>query len=371
MTLTPPPRRPTGRGLMVCAGWGMALLLLGACGGEPPPVDAAQQPAPAAAERRINVGVLELAPRDFTLDASYVGHLLPAERVALSSEREGVVERLLFEEGDRVRQGQPLVHISTEQLTVRRNLARSNLELAEANFRRDQELRARNLIPQADLDTARNRREVARYELELAELELKKSVIVAPLDGTVNVKGAETGEFVSKGALLAEILDIRRVRALVQVSDHDLPAFAVGKTAQVWADALPEETFTGKVTRVGLEADLRNRAFPVEIDIPNGDGRLRPGMLVRARVQKAAYQGQVVIPRNVVLEREEGRAVYVVENGRARLRPITLGASVGSDVQVVGGLDFSDELIVSGHTLVAPDDAVLVRKRASQSPASR
>lgn len=123
------------------------------------------------------VETISLLPRDFSLKVTYVGHLLPWERVLLKAEVEGTVEAADFEEGDAVGPEKELARVSAEQFALRRDLARADLKLAEANFARDQDLTRKKLIPSARLDQSRNKRDVAALRIKLAEIDVGKSVV--------------------------------------------------------------------------------------------------------------------------------------------------------------------------------------------------
>ena len=306
------------------------------------------------------VEVTTLQPRDFTLQATYVGHLLPWERVQLKAEVEGTVEGLFFEEGEAVEPGNILARVSTDQFTLRRDLARSDLYLAEANFKRDEDLASRKLIPQSRLDLGRNQRDVAKLRLGLAEIDLAKSQPQSPIEGFVKTKGVEKGEFVNKGTLIAEILNTRRLRAVFNVPEREVRHLKAGKVVMVGVDALPGEDFSGTVRLVGLEADLKTRTFPVEAELDNARGRLRPGMLSRVQVELARHARQVLVPRHAVLERELGRVVFIVREGRALERTVRTGASTGGEVQILAGLAFGDQVVVTGQQKLVPNEPVQI-----------
>ncbi len=315
------------------------------------------------------VKVLTLAPQDFTIHTTYIGHLLPIERVTLRSEMEGMVERTDFDTGDAVAKGRVLVNISTRQLTLRRDLARSNHKLAEASYRRNVQLIEKELIPAAQLDVSRNERDVAKLNLELAELELRKSQVRSPIAGTVKSKSVRVGEYVSKGQELAEILDLSRLLAVIHVPEKEMRHVAPGKPASVTLDALPDNRFAGRVKTVGVEADLRNRSFEVEVELANTRGELRPGMLARVEIETGAYRQQLLIPRQAVLEREDRRIVFVAEDGRAVERTVETGVSRDGDVQVLSGLEPGQRLIVTGQHQVTPNSRIQVVAGADGSEA--
>ena len=129
-------------------------------------------------------------------------------------------------------------------------------------------------------------------------------------------------------------------------------------------DALPDARFDGTVRLVGLEADLKTRTFPVEVELDNSHGQLRAGMLARVEAPLREYQDQLLVPRHAVLEREQGRYVYVAQDGAAVERRIETGSSSGGNVQVLRGLEPGELLIVTGQQRLTPGEPVEVRPPA-------
>lgn len=320
------------------------------------PTAAARQPAPD--RTRTVVNVLRLQEQAFTLSATYIGHLLPRERVEMRSELDGVVERVQFDDGEPVQAGQLLANISTAQLRVRRDQARADLALASSTYERERSLHANKLLTDAQVEQSRTRRELAEYTLRLAEIELEKSSVNAPIAGTVKTRAVSRGEFVNKGQLIAEILDIGTVRALFNVPEREMRYLRPGRRVEVTLEALPGETFAGVVRLVGLEADLKTRTFPVEVEVDNAQARLRPGMLARVNVALERYEKQLLVPRYAILERENGRIVYVAQDGKAQERRIEIGASADGQVQVLKGLLPGELLIVVGQQKLTPGEPV-------------
>ena len=306
------------------------------------------------------VEVQRVTRRDFSLEATYIGHLLPRERVELRSEVEGAVEKMFFEEGQQVARGDKLAHISTRQFTLRRDLAKADLDLAESDYRRTAQLFRKKLVSAVKRDLSRNKRIASVFRLKLAELDLEKSRVRTPIDGTVKTRAAEEGEFLNKGQLIAEILDLSKVRVLFHVPEKEIRHIAAGKPVQVRLDALPGLDIPGNVALVGLEADLSNRSFPVEVELDNPQGRLLPGMLARVQVRLETHRAQVLVPRFAILEREDGRVVYLAKGNRAVERHIETGASPGERVQVLKGLSGGERLIVTGQQKLIPNEKIRI-----------
>ncbi len=311
-------------------------------------------------QKKTNVRIKQVNLESLSIQSTYVGYLLPNKRVLMRSEIDGVIEKIDFEEGDEITKGKRLVDISTKEHRLKLKIAITNSNLADINIKRDEKLAAQNLISNAQLDQTRTRAESASLNKELAEISLNKSLISSPLKGTIKTRHIKVGEFVRKGDKLVEILDIDRILVKVNIPEQEILSIQVGQNVEVALYIMEKKTFLGRVKNIGLEADSSNRTFPVEILVDNKERQLRAGMLARATFTKNVDQDQIVIPRHTVLERDQGRVVYVFEDGKAFRRDITIGLSQQDQVQVVQGLNKGELIVVEGHTKLTDGEEVNV-----------
>ena len=311
-------------------------------------------------QKKTNVRIKQVNLESLSIQSTYVGYLLPNKRVLMRSEIDGVIEKIDFEEGDEITKGKRLVDISTKEHRLKLKIAITDSNLADINIKRDEKLAAQNLIPNAQLDQTKTRAESASLNKELAEISLNKSLISSPLKGTIKTRHIKVGEFVRKGDKLVEILDIDRILVKVNIPEQEILSIQVGQNVEVALYIMEKKTFLGRVKNIGLEADSSNRTFPVEILVDNKERQLRAGMLARATFTKNVDQDQIVIPRHTVLERDQGRVVYVFEDGKAFRRDITIGLSQQDQVQVVQGLNKGELIVVEGHTKLTDGEEVNV-----------
>ena len=313
-------------------------------------------------KKKTNVRIKMIELESLNIQKTYVGSLLPKQRVLMRSEIDGVIEIINFEEGDNVAKNKNLIDISTKELQLKLKIAIADLNLAEINIKRDEKLATKNLIPNAQLYQTRTRAESAHLNKELAKINLKKSLISAPLDGTVKTRHVKEGEFVRKGDKLVEILDLSSVIVKINVPEQEILEINIGQKAEVALYIMKEVTFLGTVKNIGLEADSNNRTFPVEILVKNNKRKLRPGMLARATFTKIVDDEQIVIPRHTILEKESGRIVYLFDKGKVFRRNIKVGLSQQDQVQIVKGLKKGELIVVEGHTKLSNGEEVNVVK---------
>ena len=311
-------------------------------------------------KKKTNVRLKEIEPGSLKIQTTYVGSLLPNQRVLMRSQIDGVIENINFEEGDEITKDRRLIDISTKELQLKLKIAIADSNLANINIKRDEKLASSNLISSSQLDQTRTRAESARLNKELARISLKKSLIFSPLTGTVKTRHVKVGEFVRKGDKLVEILDLSRVIVKVNIPELEILEIKIGQKVEVALYIMEEIIFSGEVKNIGLEADSNNRTFPVEIHVSNSERMLRPGMLARATFTKSIDDEQIVIPRHTILEKERGRVVYVFDKGKVFQRDIQVGLSQQDQVQVLQGLKKGELIVIEGHNKLSDAEEVNV-----------
>ena len=193
-------------------------------------------------------------------------------------------------------------------------------------------------------------------------INLRKSFISSPLKGTVKIRHVKVGEFVRKGDPLVEILDLDKVLVKVNIPEQEIIEIREGENVEVELYALSYRQYMGTVKTIGLEADSRSRTFPVEIMVDNHKRELRPGMLARVTFSKKISDEQIVVPRHTILERDNGRVVFLVDQDKAVKQMITTGQSLQDRVLVMEGLKVGDLLVVEGHTKLTDGEPIRILK---------
>ena len=237
-------------------------------------------------KKKTNVRVQEVDLESLSIQHTYVGNLLPNQRVTMRSEIDGVIENIYFDEGEEIVKNRKLVDISTKELSLKLKIALADSKLAETNLNRDEKLAKKNLIPNSQLDQTRTFAERALLNKELAKISLNKSLIKSPLKGTVKTRFVKVGEFVRKGDKLAEILEVDRILIKVNIPEQEILQINIGQKVDIVLYILENKKFEGQVKKIGLEADASNRTFPVEIEVDNRERELRPGMLLGSHLLK-------------------------------------------------------------------------------------
>ncbi|MBU3917641.1 efflux RND transporter periplasmic adaptor subunit [bacterium] len=312
------------------------------------------------------VEVVKLSPRTMKSYSTYIGNLKPNAKVEVSTEVAGIVEKAGFSVGQKVAKGAMLVQIDVRRQALTNKLNQSNYDLALNDYQIKQSLYKKKLTTSAKVNALKNRLDVNKVNLELSRLDLTKSKIRAPISGNIKSKIIEEGEYIAVGKKVLEIFDISKVIAVVNVPEHEIGFVKIGKKVKVTLSATPDEEFTGVISIIDIEADVRSRSFAVEVEMDNPEQKLLPGMLVKVKMLKVFLPNQIIIPRYTIQEEETGSFVYIVEGNKTVKRTVQLGNSLENEIQVLSGLDAGDNIINIGQQLVASGETVKIIKQSTQ-----
>lgn len=209
---------------------------------------------------------------------------------------------------------------------------------------------------------SRARAEAQREEVRRIEDEISKRAVKAPFDGYVTRKRTELGQTIVDGGPVIELIDLSTVEVQVMVLEDHIGKVRRGLEAPVRFDALGGAQLVGKVVAVIPQADVRSRQFPVKVRLENpvseGDPLVKAGMLGRVLLPLGAPHEALVVPKDALVL-ESGRAVvYVVEDGKTRLVPVSLGGTDASWVEVEGDLEPGDKVVTRGNERLRPGEPV-------------
>jgi RND family efflux transporter MFP subunit len=315
------------------------------------------------------------------------------EKAKLYAKVAGYLEKIHVDIGDRVKQGQVLAVLDVPEMTM--EYAQAEAELTEAKAQhakvqadyelqkviheRSKTLRAREAITQQDLDEAKAKYEVAAAGVKLAQAridntqahlsKLKTLVdyakIKAPFDGIVTERFVDPGALIQAATTasvnISPVVTVQRadtVRVFVDVPEPDVPAVDQGDPATLVLSALPQKKFEGVVTRFASALDPSTRTMKVEVDFPNPEGLLHPGMYGNLTLALETRAEVLTLPATALLTERDRTFVYVVEDGKARKVEVTTGIDDGIRVEIVKGLQGTEAVVVAGASAVTDGGAV-------------
>ena len=307
-------------------------------------------------------------------EAQATGSLRARQSVMLRPELAGRVSALGFRDGSPVRQGQVLVQLDDALQQADVAQAAAQVSVAQASFKRNQDLVAANFVAQQALDTSAASLQVARAQLDLARVRLSRMAIRAPFDGVVGMRLVNVGDYVKDGTDLVNLEDSRQM-----VVDYRLPErfgdrLAVGQTVELTLDALPGRPLQATVDAIDPLQDSNGRSILVRAVLPN-TGRtgqanrtpaLRSGMFARTTTVFATHEAALMVPEQAIVP-QDGRqfvimAVASVRPGTAlvsRRQQVSLGVRRQGMVQISEGLSAGDTVVVAGQQRLQSDGTPL------------
>jgi RND family efflux transporter MFP subunit len=300
----------------------------------------------------------------------------------------GYLKHWYVDIGAHVKQGQLLADIDTPEVDQQLDQARADLKNAEANEQLAQITAARwqNLLKtnsvskqetdQAVSDLSARQASVDSMTANVHRLQQLQSFekVYAPFAGVITARNTDIGALINAGAggvpqELFHMAAVNKLRVYVAVPEVDSLAAQTGAKATLTLDEFPGETFDGTIVRDSDSIDSATRTLNVEVDVNNAQGRIKTGAyafvhLKRPQSAHASAQS-LTIPANTLLFRSEGLRVGVVRNGHAQLTPITIGRDFGATVEVVAGLQPTDQVIVNPSDSLTSGSPVKVNAAAA------
>lgn len=315
---------------------------------------------PASEAPPVNVVVMDVVAEKLVPDTFVLPAVVEPNRViTVAAEVAARIERIPPEEGDLIDAGDLLVQLNDDLILPEFRGAAAQYKRDQIEFERMEALVKEDATPRQDLDNATVQLAASEAALSGVRARLERTKILAPAGGVLNKVLVEEGEYVQPGTAVAELVDIRVVKVVVDVPERDIGFFAVGQEAHVFVQNKGQErTVAGTITYVNELANSQTRSTAIEISLDNSDRRLRSGQIVRVSLTRRVLNDAILIPLRAVLPQEEGYAVYVAKDSMAQRCDIEIGTIKGDRVHVTNGLDPGQKLIVDGHRLIAPGQKI-------------
>ncbi|WP_313116950.1 efflux RND transporter periplasmic adaptor subunit [Ectopseudomonas guguanensis] len=319
-----------------------------------------------------------------------IGTLKAYQGVDLAAEVDGIVSEVLFESGQKVRLGQPLIQLDSE--VERANLATAEAvrSLARVEFERGRSLVSRQNISKSEFD--RLNAELLKAQATVSQLraQLGKKRVLAPFSGTIGIRQVDTGDYLSPGAAIATLQDLSRLHVDFFLPEQRAPQLQVGQRVLVGVAAYPGETFEGQIAAINPKVENETRNLQVRATLSNPDEKLLPGMFANLEVLLPGDETKIVVPETAITYTLYGNSVYVVKekqdndgkalkdaDGNTQLtverRFVETGERRAGRVVIVKGLQAGEQVVTSGqlkldngaHVEVVEDPALAIQAGAT------
>ncbi len=301
--------------------------------------------------------------RPFSDQIDVLGVARGQRSVNITSATSELITAVLFEDGQRVGAGAPLVRLQAGEEEASIIQARANLAQAEREYERFRGLAERGVAPRVSAEDALTVVETARATLAAAEARQGDRVIRAPFAGVLGLSTVTPGTLISPGAVITTLDDISVIRVDFPVPERYLGLLRQGLPITATADAYAGESFSGRIALIDTRINETTRAVTARAEFPNPGGRIRPGMLMRVGIQQGQRQSPSV-PESAVQFEGENAFVYRIaasERGSTAQRvEVEPGAVEGGFVEILSGLTANDRVVGSGLNRIQPNAPVTV-----------
>ncbi|NIM59051.1 MAG: efflux RND transporter periplasmic adaptor subunit [Candidatus Aminicenantes bacterium] len=325
----------------------------------------------------------------------FTGTLFPKSQFMVAPKISGRLEKLMINIGDRVELNQLIAVLDDKEYAQQVAQAQANLQVAQANLEearssseiakrgleRAQTLHKKGIASDSELDTAQAayKAQDAKYKVAVAQVAHTKAGLKAAqvrLSYTQIMASWENGyehrvvgeRFVDQGAMLTpntpilSILEIQPIIAAIHVTDRDYFRIKTGQNAVVSSKAFPEKTFSGKIARIAPLLKETSREARIEIEIPNPDELLKPGMFINVQIEFTTKANVTVVPVNAVVKRENQQGIFLADtqNKIAQFVPVSLGIVGGEWAEVVEPTSLSGFVVTLGQHLLGSRNPIIL-----------
>lgn len=309
----------------------------------------------ADAETEKTIKVMPLSKSEVMRSLEYTANVLPYEELYMAPAQPGRIHKVNVKIGDKVSKGQVVINMDPTSL----NQAQLQLINLEKDYRRIDTLYKAGGIAAQQYDQMKTQLDVTRSSIEF----LRENVILkAPFSGVVTGKYFENGELfsgvpntqVGKAAIVI-IQQINPLKVIISVSERYYPIVKKGMSAILTSDVYPEETFNGKINLIHPTINAATKTFNVEIEIPNSNEKLRPGIFARIQLDVGKEEAVVVATSSLLVQEGTNiRYIFVHDNGIVKRVNVEVGKRYDDKIEI-----FSKELSEGMEIVVAGQDKLV------------
>lgn len=305
-----------------------------------------------------------LSPENFAENLSLSGSLEANEQVELRSEISGVVESVNFREGSRVNKGQVLFRVNDLELRAQLAKIQTAEQLASENERRAQLLLEKEAISQEEYDVARADLQSAKAESQLIAAQLAKATVKAPFSGIIGLRYISEGTYVTPTTSVAKLVNTDKLKLTFSIPEKYSSQVGIGSELSFTTSGSAEPN-TATIYAIEPGVDVATRTLKMRAMAENKDGKLIPGTFANVTLSLAAVDNAIMVPTEALIPIQNGKKIFITQNGVAREVIVETGARTESSVRILSGLKPGDTILTSGIMVLKEGSPVNVNVRQS------
>jgi RND family efflux transporter MFP subunit len=291
-----------------------------------------------------------------------VGTITANSDVAVVAETPGKVTGVLVQVGDEVRAGTPLVQLDDEVKKAVYQQAEANYQRAKKDHDRIAALFAEHAVSESQRDNAYAAYKSAEAQYVQSRRQYHDTRVCSPINGVVSARTVDLGSMVNDRMVVANVVDIKRLKVKLNVSETDAFKLRKGDKVEVTTEVYPGYVYPGTISSISAKAD-DGHTYPIEIVMSNSTAKpLRAGMFGRVTFVSIAPVASLAIPREALVGSLRDPRVYVIDGSVARERKIVVSDVIGNDLAVMSGLKAGDQVVVNGQNNLKDSVTVEVMK---------
>lgn len=307
---------------------------------------------------------VEVSPaiRDTVVDAiAATGQIEAIQSIELRPEVSGRITDILVREGQEVGAGTALFKVDDAELKAQVAQAEAERQMARQSLERTKQLIAQNASSTSDLEQAQAKSQGADANYDLLKTRLDRTIVRAPFGGVVGRRLVSIGTYVSPQTPLITLQSVNPQFASFDVPERYADRLRRGQLVSFQVAALPGKNFSGEVVFVDPVVSLPGRTILIKARVPNGEHQLQAGMFIEARLATNIRPNAVVVPEDALLPMQGATFVWVVKDGKANQRPVSVGVRTAGWAEVQTGVDAGDSVVVGGLERLFPNAPVMAR----------
>jgi len=301
-----------------------------------------------------------------------IGTLEAVHGVMVSADLPGTVDKINFDSGKAVREGEVLVELDTRQERAQLAALEAQRDLAKVNYGRMQQLVKEGVISRMEYDQATAQQKQTEANVGEIRATIERKTIRAPFSGILGLRKINLGQYLSAGSAIVQLQSLSPIYVDFGLPQQALTQVRVGRTLRVTSDDLVGKVFTGRVTALDSVVDQTTRNVQMQATLLNPEGKLRPGMFVQVEVTLGESRPVIELPASAISFAPYGDSVYVItdlkdQKGQSyrgvRQQFVKVDGSRGDQVAIVSGLNPGDEVVTSGVFKLRNGAAVQVNNK--------
>lgn len=320
----------------------------------------------------VPVSVMDLNLQSIEKYIETTGTVNPLKEISKRSEIAGEYHLLInpktgkkYALGDYVNEGDEIIRLEDDEYenNIKINSLKLNLEISKQTFEKQQSLYEKGGVTLSELKNAEINYINSEYNYKDALIRLEKMHLKAPFSGViVDLPYYTPGTRIDANSLMFKMMDYSNLYMEINLAEKDLGYIKTGQQVIVTNYTMPEDTLKGTVSQISPAIDANTRSFKTIINIKNPALKLRPGMFAKGQIIVASADSTIVIPKEVILSKQRGNTVFVVDKGLAQERIVTFGLENPEEVQIISGLEKNDRLVIKGFETLRNRSKVKVVK---------